>query len=134
MLIFNPEKVSFAGDDWAGVESVAVDRLGHRLIQEWSDDGPWMVFVDVPEQRVKVVVVQRLEEGALSSPIPGDSGTLRFEGAASSSDAGRIAVQMEVVVGEVRHDILRKGGLRTMVLWAVSSDGSSDPVSVGGVA
>lgn len=134
MLIVNPEKVSFAGAEWAGVESVAVDRLAHRLSQEWSDDGPWMVFCDVPEQRARVVLVQRLDAGALQSPVPGDTGTLRFEAAAGDSDAGRVAVTMEVVVGEVRHELMRKGGQRTMVLWAVSADGSTDPVTVGGVA
>lgn len=134
MLIVNPEKVSFAGAEWAGVESVAVDRLAHRLTQEWGDDGPWMVFCDVPEQRVRVVLVQRLDAGALESLVPGDAGTLRFEAAASDSDAGRVSVSMQVVVGEVRHELMRKGGQRTMVLWAVSADGATDPVTVGGVA
>lgn len=134
MLIINPEIVSFAGENWPSVESVAVDRLAHRLTQEWSDQGPWMVFADVPEQRVRVVLVQRLEGGALTSPVPGDAGTLRFEAAASESDAGRVAVEMEVVVGEVRHELTRKGGVRSLVLWAVSPDGSTDPITVGGVA
>lgn len=134
MLIFNPQRVSFDGQAWEGVESVAVDRLGHRLVQEWGDEGPWPVFVDVPESRVRVVLRQHLDEGALTSPSPGDSGVMRFETAASVSDAGRVVVEIEAVVGEVRHDILRTGGVRSIVLWAVSSDGSVDPVSVGGVA
>jgi hypothetical protein len=133
MLVFNPEKVSFAGADWEGVESVAVDRLAHRLVQEWSDDGAAMVFADVPEQKVRVVLVQRLEDRALVSPVPGDSGTLSFEAARSGSDAGRVLVTMEAVVAEVRHDMRRTGGVRSMVLWAVSSDGATDPVSVGSV-
>jgi hypothetical protein len=133
VLVFNPEKVLFAGVEWEGVESIGVDRLAHKLIQEWSDDGAAMVFADVPEQKVRVVLVQRLEDGALVSPVPGDSGTLSFEVARSGSDAGRVSVSMEAVVAEVRHDMLGKGGRRSMVLWAVSSDGATDPVSVGSV-
>jgi hypothetical protein len=132
MLILNPQQVSFGGSAWDGVESVVVDRLGHRLVQEWGDEGPWVVFVDVPESRVRVVLRQRLAEGALSSPKPGDSGLLQFEAAASESDAGRVSVEIEAVVAEVRHDLSRSGGVRSISLWAVSSNGSVDPVSVGG--
>ncbi len=134
MLILNPQQVTFDGVDWREVESIAVDRLGHRLVQEWSDEGPWMVFVDVPEQRLRVVLRQRVDEGALSSPTPGDAGLLRFEAARSSSDAGRVSVEMEATIGEVRHDLTRNGGVRSMVLWAVSVDGATDPVTVEGLA
>lgn len=134
MIVLQPERVTFGGQSWEGVESVAIDRLAQKLTQEWSDLGPHMVFVDVPEQRVRVSLVQRLDDGALDTPTPGSMGLLRFEAARSASDAGRIVVQATVVVGEVRHEVTRKGGLRSLVLWAVSSDGSSDPISVGGVA
>ena len=99
-------------------------------MQEWSDSGAQLVFADVPEQRVRIALVQSLTESAIGSPLPGMSGALRFEAARSASDAGRVSVTAQVVVGEVRHEVTRKGGLRSIVLWAVSSDGVSDPVSV----
>ena len=134
MVLWNPGNVSFGGGDWEGVGSVAVDRLAHRLVQAWDDDGAAMVFADVPEQKVRVQLVQRLEEGAIVSPVPGDKGTLAFESARSGSDAGRFAVSMEAVVAEVRHDMRRTGGVRSMVLWAVSSNGATDPVTVGSIS
>lgn len=134
MIVLQPEKVTFDGQVWDGVESIAIDRLAQRLTQEWGDAGPHMVFVDVPEQRVRVSLVQRLDDGALDTPTPGTIGLLRFETSRSAGDAGRLAVQATVVVGEVRHEVTRKGGLRSVVLWAVSSDGSSDPITVGGAA
>jgi len=132
VLVLNPEKVSFAGQVWEAVESIAIDRLVHRLVQEWSDLGPHVVFCDVPEQRVRLVLVQKLDEGSIESPKPGDAGTLSFEAARSGSDAGRVVVSGDMVVGEVRHEVTRKGGVRSVVMWAVSSDGASDPISVGG--
>ncbi|GAB4384298.1 MAG: hypothetical protein Kow0022_06430 [Phycisphaerales bacterium] len=130
MLVLHPEQVSFDGQIWDGVESVAIDRLAHRLVLEWSDQGPHMVMADVPEQRVRVAMVQRLTESQITSPLPGASGQLRFEVARSASDAGRVRVTAQVVVGEVRHEVTRRGGLRSIVFWAISSDGLSDPVSV----
>lgn len=134
MLVLNPERVTFAGQSWEGVESIAIDRLAHRLVQEWSDAGPQMVWADVPEQRVRLALVQRLDRGAIEGPLPGALGLLRFEAARSGSDAGRVTIEAQVVVGDVRHEVTRKGGLRSIVLWALSSDGVSDPVSVGGGA
>lgn len=134
MLVLNPEEVTFAGQAWPGVESIAIDRLAPRLVQEWSDAGPQVVWTDAPEQRVRIALVQRLDSGSIDSPLPGVLGLLRFEAARSASDAGRVTIEAQVVVGDVRHEVTRKGGLRSIVLWALSSDGVSDPINVGGAA
>jgi hypothetical protein len=137
MLVLNPQRVQMDGQEWSGVESIAIDRLAHRLVQEWSDDGAYSTYVDVPEQRVRVSLVSVLDDGALDELLPGQAGMLTFEAARSGSDAGRIEVSVGVVVGEVRHEVSRGRGVRSIVCWGVSSDGQADPVEIvqkGGVS
>ncbi len=130
MLVLNPQRVKFDGHEWAQVESIAIDRLAQKLVQEWSDDGAFAVFVDVPEQRVRVSMVQMLDEGTLEALVPGMSGDLVFEAARSGSDAGRFEISISVVIGEVRHEVSRGRGVRTLVAWGASSSGDTDPVMV----
>lgn len=130
MLVLNPQRVEIDGQTWTQVESIAVDRLAHRLVQEWGDEGAFATLIDVPEQRVRVMVVQMLDEGAFDAPRPGDQVMLTFEAARSGSDAGRVSVDIELVITEVRHDVSRGRGMRTLSGWGVSSDGATDPVEV----
>jgi hypothetical protein len=113
------------------VESVAIERTGEKTIAQWSDDGPHVVLADVPEQRVTVKVGQALQGEDISAPVPGDEAVLSFETAANSSAADRTTVSLAAVVTGVSYGVTRKSGTaRTIELLAVSSDGSSDPVTV----
>lgn len=131
MLILNPRRVTFGPATWSHVESVAIERTGEKTIAQWSDDGPHVVLADVPEQRVTVKVGQALQGEDISAPVPGDEALLSFETAANSSAADRTTVSLTAVVTGVSYGVTRKSGTaRTIELLAVSSDGSSDPVTV----
>jgi hypothetical protein len=131
MLLLNPRIVKFAGAVWEGVVSVAVDRAAHRTVEEWSDGGPYAMLADVPEQRVRITVVQELARGEVGTPRPGESGTLTFHTSPGAADSGRKRIAATAVVLSVAHELsLRKGALRTVVFAAVSTDGAGDPVSV----
>lgn len=131
MLLLNPRVVKFAGAVWEGVVSVAVDRAAHRTVEEWSDAGPYATLADVPEQRVRITVVQELTRGDVGAPRPGESGTLAFHTSPGAADTGRKRIAATAVVLSVAHELsLRKGALRTVVFAAVSSDGAADPISV----
>lgn len=134
MLFLHPRVVSFGGSDWAGVESVAIERSAARSFVEFGEQGPHAVLADVPEQRVEVRVVQELLGEDMDVPRPGEIGTLGFETAPNSSGAGRKRVSMTAVVMGVKYQVSRKGGsARTVDLIAVSADGAADPVLVEAV-
>lgn len=134
MLVLNPRSVVFGSSTWAGVTSVSVDRDAERLVAEIGASGPHVVLADVPEQRVRVRVVQEMEGDDLGSPTPGEQAALGFVTAPNASSAGQRAVDLTAVVTGVRHEVSRRGGaVRTVSLLAVSPDGVSDPVSVTAV-
>jgi hypothetical protein len=131
VLLLNPRVVKFGGASWEGVAAVVIDRSAARLAEEWGDSGPYATFADVPEQRVRVRVVQELSGDDVGSPRPGDEGTLEFFTSPARSDGGRRRVSIACVVLGVEHEVsLKKGALRTVTLAAVSSDGAADPVVV----
>lgn len=129
MIILRPDRVSFAGSDWNGVERLAIDRVGSRMVRGWSEDGPHAVFVDVPEQTVRVRVTLAADRTMLTSPRPGDLGQLRVE-LSGGGDEGRRLVRIDAVVESVTHDIAGARAVRTITLTAVSDDGDDDPVLV----
>jgi hypothetical protein len=132
MLILNPRLVTFGSYSWPEVAAIAIDRSPHRTVEDWSDLGPYAVLVDVPEQKVRVTVVQEVERDDVHLPRPGESGTLSFRTSPTASDAGRRRFSCTAVVLEVRHELsLRKGAVRTVTLAAVSADGATDPVVMG---
>jgi hypothetical protein len=129
MIILRPDRVTFAGVNWNGVERLAIDRLGTRVVRGWSEDGPHATFVDVPEQTVRVRVALAADRTMLNSPRPGDLGQLRVE-LAGGGDEGRRLVRIDAVVESVTHDIAGSRAVRTVTLTAVSDEGDDDPVVV----
>lgn len=129
MIILRPDRVSFAGQDWAGVERLSIDRVGTRVVRAWSDDGPHAVFADVPEQAVRVRVTQAIDQTALTAPLPGDLGQLRVE-LGRGADEQRRLVRIDAVVESVTHEIAGRVAQRVVGLIAVSPSGGTDPVVV----
>jgi hypothetical protein len=131
MLILNPRSVKFGAATWDDVTAVTIDRAAHKTVEEFGDVGPYAVLVDVPEQRVRIGVIQEVERDDVDSPRPGEAGTLRLYTSPTASDAGRRSISCEAVVLEVNHELsIKKGAIRTVTLAAVSPDGGADPVQV----
>ena len=133
MLVLSPESVEFEGESWPAVELISIDRTSKREVVEVGDAGPQVVFVDVPERRVNVRVVRRIERSELDSVRPGDAGELSFRAGFGRTDAGWSEVSLNAVVTRVTHEFERGGVKRVVVMVAVSSDGVTDPVRVEGV-
>ncbi len=133
MLVLSPESVEFEGESWPAVELISIDRTSKREVVEVGDAGPQVVFVDVPERRVNVRVVRRIERSELDSVRPGDAGELSFRAGFGQTDAGWSEVSLDAVVTRVTHEFERGGVKRVVVMVAVSSDGVTDPVRVEGV-
>ncbi len=131
MLLLNPRRVTFGASTWGNVSSVAIGRSAHRMLTEWSDEGPHAVLADVSEQRVRVEVAQELLGEDMDTPKPGETGTLTFTTAPASTDNPSRRVTMSAVVESVSYEVsLRRGSVRRVVFVATSSDGSVDPVTV----
>ncbi|MCA9274158.1 MAG: hypothetical protein KDA31_14065 [Phycisphaerales bacterium] len=130
MLVLAPESVEFEGESWPAVELISIDRTPKREVVEVGDLGPQVVFVDVPERRVNVRVVRRIERSELDSVKPGDSGELSFRAGFGRTDAGWSVVTVGAVVTRVTHEFEQSGVKRVVVMVAVSADGVTDPVSV----
>lgn len=137
MYLLNPESVVFGGVVLEDVQSVVVNRAAEKSVVEWSDDGPYVVFADVPQQRVGVRIVRRLSREQVTELRPGDEGELRVTVTPSGarSDAGRRVIVATCVVMSVVHELggaTAAGGARnavqTIVLEAVSGGGGVDPV------
>jgi hypothetical protein len=80
MLILNPASVQIAGVEYTNVESCAIDRTPHKEVVEWSDNGAFAVFADVPEQKVEIKLTQRLEAAAADQVLErGDRDPNQFE-------------------------------------------------------
>lgn len=129
----------FDGAVLEGVASVAVERTASRELEDWQDSGRYCVFADVPEERVRVKLVQEVEGQLLDGLAPGDSGTLVIETSLGAGDASRTRVTLTGVVMDVRYALpsrVRGGGSnaggasRSVEVLGVSSDGSTDPVTV----
>ncbi len=131
MLILNPRSVKFGSSTWEDVTAVTIDRAAHKTVEDFGDLGPFAVLVDVPEQRVRIGIVQEVGRDDVDSPRPGEAGTLTLYTSPTASDAGRRKVSCTAVVLNVSHELsTRKGAIRTVTLAAVSSDGAADPVQI----
>jgi len=129
MLILRPNLVTFAGDAWPRVERLAIDRVGTKVIRDFSDDGPYPTLIDVPEHLVRVRVIQAFDTTDLASPKPGDLGQLRVE-LARGGDEGRRLIRIDCVVESVTHDLSARAATRTITLTAQSASGDADPVLI----
>ncbi|MBL9032497.1 MAG: hypothetical protein JNM80_12430 [Phycisphaerae bacterium] len=131
MLILNPRSVTFGLATWDGVVAVSIDRAAARVVEEWSDDGPYAVLADVPEQRTRIIVAQEPSADDVGVPRPGDQATLTLHTSPASADAGRRVISATAVVLAVEHEIsLKRGASRTITLAAVSASGNADPISI----
>ena len=130
MLLLNPRVVKFGDAVWDNVAAVAIDRRAHKTVEEWSDEGPYATVADVPEQRVRMTVVQELTREDVGGPRPGESALLSLCTSAGA-DSGRKRVAATCVVLDVSHEVsIKKGAVRTITLAAVSTDGAADPITI----
>ena len=131
MLVINPREVVFNAKPWPGVRTVVVDRAAGREVVAWSDRGPHVELVDVPEQKVTIRVVRDLVADEIDDPRPGEQATLRFAVAATAGAGARVEVAVLAAVVRVTHELKAGGGaVQTVVLVGVTGDGSVDPVTV----
>ncbi len=131
MLILNPRSVKFGSATWDNVTAVTIDRAAHKTVEDFGDNGPYAVLVDVPEQRVRIGITQEVARDDVASPRPGEAGTLTLYTSPTASDADRRRLMCDVVVLDVSHELsIKKGAIRTVTLAAVSSDGAADPVQI----
>ncbi len=134
MLFVNPRQVRFGDRVWTDAAMVAVDRTAARLVEDWSDHGPWCTLVDVPEERVIVKVVQTIAGDDIGALALGEEAELTFVTSPTASPRGAREFAATCVIVGVSHEVSVKGGAgRTITLRAVSEDGSTDPVVVGDV-
>ena len=131
MLSLHPHLVTFAGQPWPHVTSIAVDRTANREAVEWSDAGPHAVFADVPEQRIDITVtMQLISSNGLDAPRPGQTGDLTFYTAPAATDGARQQVTTQATILATTHDLTgKKGATRTIRLIATSPTGSTDPIT-----
>ncbi len=133
MLILNPPKLTLLAIDYSNIDSVKVDRLAHKETIEWSDSGPHAVFADIPETRVEISIVQRMEapsDQAIDAPKPGQAGALEVITSPNASQARRKKLTAQVVIRSVRTEVSPTSARRTISLIAISPDGSTDPVGL----
>jgi hypothetical protein len=102
MLLLSPRTVTFGAARWDGVASVAIDRSAHSTIEEWTDLGPYAALADVPEQRVRIRIVQDLSASDLAAPVPGDEALLTLTTAPVAADSARRRLSATAVVLDVR--------------------------------
>ena len=135
MIYLSPRRVTLGATDLTHVSSVTVDRAASVLTVEHSDLGPHVAFVDVPEQRITIRVVRTLVADEPGVIKPGQSLALSLRTAPSPAAPEARQIEAEVVVTGVEHDVTIKHGVRqTITCIAVSSDGSSDPITESIVA
>lgn len=130
MLVLNPGVVKFGAETWEGVSALAVSRKATREVISWSDGGAHATFADVAEQSVRVKVTQDVSRGDVGAPKPGELGTLVFFTAGAAGDAGRKKASATAVVLSAVYELGSGGAERTVELVLVSSDGSTDPITI----
>lgn len=134
MLILNPASVVLAGVEYSNVESCAIDRVAHKEVVEWNDNGPYAVFADVPEQKVEIKLTQRLASNAADQQLdrlrPGQSVSVEVVTSLNSSQAQRRRITATCVVRAVRNlvSVGKDPQARRVIELIAISDGSSDPV------
>lgn len=131
MLLLNPRSVRFGPHTWENIAAVMIDRAAHKAVEEWGEGGSYPIFADVPEQRIRITIVQELAREDVNIPRPGEEDTLTLYTSPGLADSGRKKVTAPAVVLSVAHELsLKKGALRTITLAAVSPDGVTDPITL----
>lgn len=133
MLVRSPNAVRFGNAYLANVETIVVERSAHKTIEEWTDTGPHAVLVDVPEQRVSVKLVRRLDTGERPDRaefVPGVAGLLGFFLAGHGSDASPVEVNINCVLTGMRYDAWDEPTRQVLTFIAYSEAAAQDPVIV----
>ncbi len=132
MIWLNPKTVDLGGTILDNVSSVSIDENSSRLVVEHQDDGPHVVFVDVPERKIVVKIRRRVVTDEVLGIDLGDSRALTMRTTDSGGDGLNGAqVTATVVVTDLAYDVDRKRGAELVITAiAVSSDGAIDPVTV----
>ena len=73
MLCLRPRNVRIDGEVLHGVVSVGVSRSASRSVVEHGDEGPHVVFADVPEQKVEIWIEREVSDGASAGAVVGDA-------------------------------------------------------------
>ncbi len=134
MIVLRPDEARFGGAVWRGVTRVTIDRLSARTIDEWGEEGPGLLLVDVDRQRVVIRVTQEIEGDDFEDPIPGDMEQFTLVAGASGSDAGSRRVRATAVVESVLNKVSDFGATRTVTMIAISAAGDEDPIEVSVVS
>ena len=130
MLLLSPEIVRFDSFAWDDVATLAVDHLPKRLIEDFSDLGPFATFADVPEQSIQIRVQRRITTDDLDSPALGAQGTLTFYFSTPGADLSRRRVAISCVLTSIRTDLpALKQATRTLTFLA-TSDGITNPITI----
>ena len=130
MLVIRPAVVKFGTQEWFGVERVAVEVSSVQMIEDFDDEGPYLMFADSTKRRVGVRVFQEIEGDDLWKTDPGNEATLRVV-VDRGNDADVKSISMKAVVQGVSYSFSGSRSVREIRLVAVSVRGDSDPVSVG---
>lgn len=142
MLIVQPRLVKLGGSVMPSVASISIDRTAEKVIKEWNDVGPQVVFVDAVRQTVAITIVQRLEPAidddatgrVMRGPTLGEPSMLEVETAIGRGDGGAGRIEAMCVAVSVRHDLAGKAGpTRTIEFVCVSTTGDADPVTATAV-
>lgn len=130
MFLLSPTRVSLGALVLQNVAAVSIDRAPFREAVEFSDAGPHATFADIPEQKVLITIQQHLTATDIAAPLPSASATLTIHARPNASDAGSITMQSTVVVRACTHTLSPKGATRTLSLIAISSSGTTDPITI----
>ncbi len=132
MLWIEPHSTVLMGTLITGVRAITSHSSAKRVLEEWTDGGPYATFIDVADISIEIVIERDATAdafGLLDGVSPGDQGVLRFIAAPSGASAHAEAVSAIVVVTAVKH-ILHGGSgpVQTIVCRAVSQDGVVRPI------
>jgi len=130
MIWMNPRNVSFAGQPLRQVESIIANRRAEGVVAEYGQGGPFVQFVDVPQQRVTLMIERIVTQDEPMDLRPSQQGTLVFESAPSLSEGSGRRVSCTAVLIGVEHALNTKRGMvQKIEAIAVSSNGSTDPLA-----
>lgn len=134
MLILSPDIVRFESHAWDDCTLIAVDRSSRKVIEDFSDLGPFAQFVDVPEQIVHIKVTRRVRVDDIDDPPLASEGTLRFYLAPVAPTAGRKRVEITCVLTSIRYDVTpttspASGVVKTLTFAAFHPE-SQDPITI----
>ncbi len=121
------------GTTLTGVRAITTSTTAKRVIEEWTDGGPYATFLDAADISVELVIERETTAetaGLLDGVAPGDQGALRFTAAPSGASAYAETVEAIVVVIGVKHTLHGGSGpVQRIVCRAVSEDGVARPLA-----